>query len=291
MRKTDTNNQRVFARTAMNAELLDAETERDLALRWRDQRDDAALHRLITAHMRLAISIAAKFRRYGAPMADLVQEGSIGLMRAATRFDPDRGIRFSTYARFWIKAEIQEFVMRDWSVVRTGSTSPQKALFFGLRRVQTSIERKTGNAATPAEIRQGIADELGVPLRDVEQMQGRMAGGDFSLNAPQGPGEGRDWLDAIVDPAEPAEDAVGRRFDTRRARTWLVGAFDELTDREREIVIARRLADTPATLATLGQKFSVSRERIRQIEAQSLRKIRNRLERDHGHAARDLVRG
>ena len=179
---------RVLTRGAMKAELLDAETELRLAYAWRDQRDEAALHRLITAYMRLAISMASKFRRYGAPMNDLIQEASLGLMKAADKFDPDRGVRFSTYAVWWIKASIQDYVMRNWSMVRTGSTSSQKSLFFNMRRVQARLEREAetlGVTLAGHELRAKIAAEVGVPLHDVEMMEGRLSGSDYSLNATQ----------------------------------------------------------------------------------------------------------
>ena len=188
---------RALTRKAMKAELLDAETELALAYAWRDERDEQALHRLITAYMRLAISMASKFRRYGAPMNDLIQEASLGLMKAADKFDPDRGVRFSTYAVWWIKASIQDHVMRNWSMVRTGSTSSQKSLFFNLRRVQARLEReamKRGETLDRHDMRQMIAIEVGVPLRDVEMMEGRLSGSDFSLNATQSSeDEGREW--------------------------------------------------------------------------------------------------
>ena len=188
-----------LSRRAMQAELLDAETELKLAYAWRDERDEAALHRLITAYMRLAISMAAKFRRYGAPMNDLIQEAGLGLMKAADKFDPDRGVRFSTYAVWWIKASIQDYVMRNWSMVRTGSTSSQKSLFFNMRRVQARLEREAlarGEVLDRHEMRQMIATEVGVPLHDVEMMEGRLAGSDFSLNATQSADEdGREWID------------------------------------------------------------------------------------------------
>ena len=159
-----------LSRRAMRAELLDAETELRLAYAWRDQRDEEALHRLVTAYMRLAISMAAKFKRYGAPMNDLIQEAGLGLMKAADKFDPDRGVRFSTYAVWWIKASIQDYVMRNWSMVRTGSTSSQKSLFFNMRRVQARLEREAqaaGQSFDKHQLRQMIATEVGVPLHDV----------------------------------------------------------------------------------------------------------------------------
>ena len=159
-----------LSRQAMRAELLDAETELQLAYAWRDRRDEQALHRLITAYMRLAISMAAKFKRYGAPMNDLIQEAGLGLMKAADKFDPDRGVRFSTYAVWWIRASVQDYVMRNWSMVRTGSTSSQKSLFFNMRRVQARLEREaaaSGAQLDRAQLHQLIATEIGVPLTDV----------------------------------------------------------------------------------------------------------------------------
>jgi len=190
-------------RTAMKAEMLDAETELKLAYAWRDERCEQSLHRLINAYMRLAISQAAKFKRYGAPMGDLIQEAGLGLMKAAEKFDPDRGVRFSTYAVWWIKASVQEYVMRNWSMVRTGSTSPQKSLFFNMRRIQARIERDANNAGQTLDrhqLQQLIAQDLGVPLHDVEMMDGRLSGSDFSLNATQSTeDEGREWIDALPD--------------------------------------------------------------------------------------------
>ena len=279
-----------FTSTAMKAELLDADTERELAIRWRDQRDDAALHRLVTAYLRLAISMASRFRRYGAPMPDLIQEANIGLMKAASKFDPDRGVRFSTYAMWWIKAQIQDYVMRNWSMVRTGSTSSQKSLFFNLRRIRARIELEAGSAQ-PDEIamHREIARELNVPLRDVEMMQARMAGSDFSLNAQQAGEEGREWLETIEDDRPAVDEIVTRRVDNSRAREWLRDAFSVLTDREREIIAARKLREEPRTLESLGERFNLSKERIRQLEAQALRKMREHLVNEHGGAASDLA--
>lgn len=168
-----------MTRQARGAELLDAETETALARAWRDHGDTVALHRLIRAYMRLAISMASKFRRYGAPMPDLIQEANLGLMRAAEKFDPDRGVRFSTYAMWWIKAGVQDYVMRNWSLVRTGSTSSQKALFFNLRRIQAKLEREAaeaGETLDPITLRARVATELNVPVSDVEMMEGRLSG-------------------------------------------------------------------------------------------------------------------
>ena len=279
-------------RQAMAAELLDAETETALARAWRDEADEQALHRLVTAYLRLAISMASKYRRYGAPMNDLIQEAGVGLMKAASKFDPDRGVRFSTYAVWWIKASIQDYVMRNWSMVRTGSTSAQKSLFFNMRRVRAKIETELsaeGYDPTSQEVRAEISKELGVPLRDVDMMDARLSGSDFSLNATQAGEEGREWVETLEDEGPRAEETVARDSDLERARSWLGEAFDALTDRERMIIEARKLADVPETLESLGEKLSLSKERVRQLEAQALRKMRSRLESNHGSAVSELA--
>ncbi|MCA8879915.1 MAG: RNA polymerase factor sigma-32 [Rhodobacteraceae bacterium] len=271
-----------LSRHAMRAEILDAETELRLAYAWRDQRDEAALHRLVTAYMRLAISMAARFRRYGAPMNDLIQEAGLGLMKAADKFDPDRGVRFSTYAVWWIKASIQDYVMRNWSMVRTGSTSSQKTLFFNLRRVQAKLEREAtaqGETLDGHQLRQLIATEVGVPLADVEMMEGRLAGSDFSLNATQSSDEdGREWIDTLEDEATRADEIVAHGQDITVLRGWLVSAMQSLNDRERFIVRERKLRDAPRTLESLGQELGLSKERVRQLEVAAFAKMRRSLE-------------
>ncbi|MGM0586236.1 MAG: RNA polymerase factor sigma-32 [Pseudomonadota bacterium] len=281
-----------MTRTAMAAELLDAETELELARRWRDDGDERALHRLVTAYMRLAISMAAKYRRYGAPMNDLTQEAGVGLMKAAEKFDPDRGVRFSTYAVWWIKASIQDYVMRNWSMVRTGSTSSQKSLFFNMRRVRARLEREMeqdGEALSGHEIRRRIAEDLGAPLRDVEMMEGRLAGSDFSLNAQQAGEDGREWLETLEDETADSEASVARKRDLSAARQWIRDAMTALTDREKMIIIARKIEDEPETLESLGTKLGLSKERVRQLEAQALRKMRRRLEETVGEEAGALA--
>jgi len=271
-----------FSRRAMRAELLDAETELQLAYAWRDHRDEAALHRLVTAYMRLAISMAAKFRRYGAPMNDLIQEAGLGLMKAADKFDPDRGVRFSTYAVWWIKASIQDYVMRNWSMVRTGSTSSQKTLFFNMRRVQAQLEREAeqrGETLDGHQLRERIAREVGVSLSDVEMMTGRLAGSDLSLNATQSSDEdGREWMETIEDDGPHAAETVARSRDTARLRDWLIDALGALNERERYIVTERQLRDRPRTLESLGDEMRLSKERIRQLEAAAFVKMRKHLE-------------
>lgn len=269
-------------RQAMRAEYLDAETEARLARAWRDHRDEAALHRLVSAYMRLAISMASKFRRYGAPMNDLIQEASLGLMKAADKFDPDRGVRFSTYAVWWIKASIQEFVMRNWSMVRTGSTSSQKALFFNLKRVQAQIQREAeaeGVVLDGAQLREKVAISIGVSMADVEMMEGRLSGSDLSLNAPQSNDEdGREWVDTLEDEGGSPETRVTEAHDGAKMRDWLGQAMGQLSARERYIVAQRRLIDEPRTLESLGEELGLSKERIRQLEAQAFSKMRKSLE-------------
>ena len=275
-----------LTRKAVKAELLDAETELQLAYAWRDSRDEAALHRLITAYMRLAISMAAKFKRYGAPMNDLVQEAGLGLMKAADKFDPDRGVRFSTYAVWWIKASVQDYVMRNWSMVRTGSTSSQKSLFFNMRRVQAQLEREaqqTGENLDKHQLNQLIATEVGVPLSDVEMMDGRLSGSDFSLKATQASDEeGREWIETLEDENARADLTVEEEHDQQRLANWLGVAMEALNDREQFIVRERKLIDSPRTLESLGAELGLSKERVRQLEAAAFGKMRKYLEKNAG---------
>ena len=282
----DNNTNMSLTRKAVKAELLDAETELQLAYAWRDSRDEAALHRLITAYMRLAISMAAKFKRYGAPMNDLVQEAGLGLMKAADKFDPDRGVRFSTYAVWWIKASVQDYVMRNWSMVRTGSTSSQKSLFFNMRRVQAQLEREaqqSGENLDKHQLNQLIATEVGVPLNDVEMMDGRLSGSDFSLNATQATDEeGREWIDTLEDENGRADLNVEEEYDQQRLADWLGIAMESLNEREQFIVRERKLIESPRTLESLGAELGLSKERVRQLEAAAFGKMRKFLEKNSG---------
>ena len=278
----DVQSENFLPRTAMKAEMLDAETELKLAYAWRDERCEKSLHRLINAYMRLAISQAAKFKRYGAPMGDLIQEAGLGLMKAADKFDPDRGVRFSTYAVWWIKASVQEYVMRNWSMVRTGSTSPQKSLFFNMRRVQARLERDASNdgeALDRHQIQQLIAQDLGVPLHDVVMMDGRLSGSDFSLNATQSSeDEGREWIDTLEDDNAQGATCVEVDHDQAALRDWLLQAMACLSDREQYIIRERKLIEAPRTLESLGTEMGLSKERIRQVEAAAFRKMRATLD-------------
>lgn len=272
--------QQIFTQQAMSAEMLDADTERELAYAWQESRDERALKRLVTAYTRLAVAMAAKFKRYGLPMDDLIQEACLGLMKAADRFDPTRKVRFSTYAIWWVKAALQEAVMRNHSSVRIGSTSAQKSLFFNLRRVRAELEREaftTGEELDSITLRQRIAEEVGVSIRDVELMESRLAGPDFSLHVEQAEDGGRLWIDTIEDEGPLTDEVVTNGRDLITLSGWLAEALEGLNPRERRIIHERKLKEEPRTLESLGQEFDLSKERIRQIEAAALRKLRKLL--------------
>lgn len=277
---------------AMKAEILDAETEQVLARAWRDEKDEKSLHRLINAYTRLAIAMAVKFKRYG-NLPDLIQEAGVGLMKAADRFDPDRGVRFSTYAVWWIKASIQDHVMRNWSLVRTGSTSSQKSLFFNLKRVEAEVQRSAraeGLALDRYQIAERVAHEIGVSVADTEMMQGRLSSGDFSLNAQQGNDEeSREWIDVLEDEDAQGAPQVEQTLDQQTINKWLATAMKPLSDREKKILIERKFGETPRTLEVLGQELGVSKERVRQLEVAALKKMRRELE-PYEPALRQLLR-
>ncbi|MEQ9314631.1 MAG: RNA polymerase factor sigma-32 [Henriciella sp.] len=267
---------RKFVRTAMNKPMLDKDHEHDLALRWRDHQDEEALHELTSAYMRLVISMASKFRHYGLAVSDLVQEGNVGLMQAAARFDPDREVRFSTYASWWIRSSIQDFVLRNWSIVRTGTTAAQKSLFFNLKRLRAKIDDTADGTMSP-ENRRWIATHLGVPERDVESMASRLSASDRSLNAPLATDSEAQWQDLLEDENAVTEDHVMERRDSERRKRWIAEALKTLTDRETLIIKERRLTDETVTLEVLGQRLGISKERVRQIEHQALGKLRTAL--------------
>ncbi len=284
---------RAFRSIAMKAELLEADVEHELALKWRDEKCEKSLHRLINAYMRLAISMAGKFRKYGLPMTDLTQEATVGLMKAAEKFDPDRGVRFSTYAVWWIKASIQDYVMRNWSLVRMGSTSAQKSLFFNLRRVRARIENDTRSIGAEIDtiaLHEQIAKEIGVSQRDVRVMDARMSGSDASLNTTQtSDEEGREWIETLVDSAEPTEERVAEARDQETMRVWLVKAMNSLNERERMIVVERKLADEPRTLESLGDELGLSKERVRQLESAALTKMKKHLQTEVGTSVKEMI--
>jgi len=263
---------RRFISKAMSRPLLTAEHELDLATRWRHDQDVAALHELVQAYMRLVVATATRFRGYGLPLADLVQEGCVGLMQAAARFEPERGVRFSTYATWWIRSAMQEFVLRNWSIVRPGTSATQKSLFFNLRGLRARIEGVGGGALTPAA-RAEIAVRLGVKEREVEIMAGRLSVRDQSLNKPVGLDGGDELADLLVDDGISPEDAVLSQADLTQRRRWLARALGELSEREQFILRERRLAEDRKTLEQLGGRLGITKERVRQIEHKAFEKL------------------
>jgi RNA polymerase sigma factor, sigma-70 family len=272
---------RQMVRAAMTAPYLERDEEHDLAVRWREKKDQEALHRITMAHMRLVIAMAAKFRNFGLPMGDLIQEGHVGLLEAAARFDPDREVRFSTYATWWIRASIQDFILRNWSIVRGGTSSAQKALFFNLRRLRARLAQDDP-ALSESAIHAAIANALGVHEKDVATMDARLSGSDASLNAPFGGEDGgsADRLDFLVSDDPLPDEMVSTMIDEERRSIWLGKALETLNPRELKIINERRLADESATLESLGESLGISKERVRQIESRALEKLKAALTRD-----------
>lgn len=265
-----------YLRTAMRAPLLEAAHERELARAWREEHDEGALHDLCTAYLRLVVAMAARFRHYGLPMSDLVQEGNVGLMQAAARFEPEREVRFSTYAAWWIRSAIQDFVLRNWSIVRTGTTAAQKALFFNLRRLRAKIA-DVGDATMSAENTAFVARALGVAEAEVEAMAARLSTPDRSLNAPLTDENAGEWQDLLADDRAGPDDTVMDAHDGA-ARTQLVrDALSDLSERERIIIVERKLEEEAVTLEALGLRLGISKERVRQIEGNALAKLKRAL--------------
>lgn len=267
-----------YIRQSMATPLLEREDELALAKRWRDDEDVEAMQTLIAAYGRLVIAHAAKFRHYGLPMADLIQEGNMGLLQAISKFDPDRDIRFSTYSAWWIRSFIQDFVLRNWSIVRTGTTSAQKSLFFNLRRLRAKIEQNSHTEGLGQDGREEIANTLGVPIKDVEKMETRLAANDQSLNLRVGEDDGDELQNFLTDDAPNPEDIVIGMKDTQARSQWLNQALQQLSDREQKIIRDRHLSDEGGvTLERLGNEMGVSKERIRQLEQRAMEKLRQTL--------------
>jgi RNA polymerase sigma-32 factor len=266
---------RQLTAAARTAPFLEHEQERSLARRWRDDSDEAALHELTRAHMRLVIAIAVRFRHYGLPLADLIQEGHVGLLEAAARFEPERDVRFSTYAMWWVRAAIQDYVLRNWSIVRGGTSSAQKALFFNLRRLRARLTHEDAHARD--EVVGKIAAALGVTAAEVERMNARLSGPDVSLNAPAtdvdiaAPSE---RLDFLVAEGPLPDEIVAQAIDGDRRAEWLEDALESLSARELAILRERRLRENAATLKALGDRLGISKERVRQIENRAAEKLR-----------------
>jgi RNA polymerase sigma-32 factor len=274
--------QKAFLSKAMKAPYLEPHEEYALAVNWKDHQDQQALHKLTQAHMRLVISIASKFRHYGLAMNDLIQEGHIGLLEAASRFDPEREVRFATYATWWIKASIQDYVLRNWSIVRGGTSSAQKSLFFNLRRLRAKLSygQEPLNTAT---LHQTIADAIGVSARDVATMDARLSGADTSLDAPlresEDEGGASERMDFLVSDDPLPDELTEQSIDGERQLDNLAEALECLNPRERAIIEQRHLSENKVTLESLGESFGVSKERIRQIESKALSRLKEALSR------------
>ena len=252
--------------------LLTPEEEYMFAKRLKEHGDSEAARRLITSHLRLVAKIAMGYRGYGLPVSEIVSEGNVGLMQAVKRFDPDKGFRLATYAMWWIRAAIQEYVLRSWSMVKLGTTAAQKKLFFNLRKAKSHIGAIEEGDLTPAHTAK-LADQLGVTEREVTEMNRRLTGPDSSLNAPLRSESENEWQDWLADDAPDQEARLAEREERGDRHDALTHALDALNERERDIIQERRLKDEPATLEELSQKYGVSRERVRQIEVRAFEKL------------------
>ena len=252
--------------------MLSPEEELALSKRWRDHQDMEAAHKLVTSHLRLVAKIAMGYRGYGLPVSELISEGNVGMMQAVKRFDPDRGFRLATYAMWWIRASIQEYILHSWSLVKMGTTAAQKKLFFNLRKIKGQLQAIEEGDLSPENVK-AVAERLQVPEADVISMNRRLASQDHSLNAPlkiDGDGEWQDWL---VDETESQEIALADRQELGKRQKLLSQALGSLNERERHILTQRRLRDEPTTLEDLSQEYGISRERVRQIEVRAFEKL------------------
>ena len=258
--------------------MLEKEQEFMLAKRWQQDEDTDAAEQMVTSHLRLVAKIAMGYRGYGLPMAEVISEGNVGLMQAVKKFDPDKGFRLATYAMWWIRAAIQEYILRSWSLVKLGTTAAQKKLFFNLRRIKGEISALESGDLNPDQVRE-IAERLNVSEKDVLSMNGRMSGSDASLNAPMGQEGDMEWQDWLTDddPGQAESYANRQEFDSRM--TLLQEAMADLSEREQHILQERRLTDEPKTLEELSEVYNVSRERIRQIEVRAFEKIQKAMKR------------
>jgi RNA polymerase sigma-32 factor len=252
--------------------MLAPEEELALSKRWRDTEDMDAAHKLVTSHLRLVAKIAMGYRGYGLPVGELISEGNVGMMQAVKRFDPDRGFRLATYAMWWIRAAIQEYILHSWSLVKMGTTAAQKKLFFNLRRLKGQMQAIDDGDLKPEQVAR-IAHVLDVPEQDVVSMNRRLSAPDHSLNAPVRADSEGEWQDWLVDESDSQETEIAEREEMSGRKTLLTGALKSLNDRERHILIERRLKDNPTTLEDLSQQYGISRERVRQIEVRAFEKL------------------
>jgi RNA polymerase sigma-32 factor len=254
--------------------LLEPEEEYMFAKAWREHEDPQAARRLVTSHLRLVAKIAMGYRGYGLPLSEVVAEGNVGLMQAVKRFEPDKGFRLATYAMWWIRASIQEYILRSWSLVKMGTTAAQKKLFFNLRKAKTKINAIEEGDLTPEHTKE-IARQLAVPEQEVVNMNRRLTAPDSSLNAPLRSDSESEWQDWLADDTLDQETRLADSEERGERHQLLTGALGELTERERDILEARRLRDEPATLEDLSQKYGISRERVRQIEVRAFEKLQS----------------
>jgi RNA polymerase sigma-32 factor len=252
--------------------MLSPEEEYALAKRWQEKGDLEAAHKLVTSHLRLVAKIAMGYRGYGLPLGELISEGNVGMMQAVKRFDPDRGFRLATYAMWWIRAAIQEYILHSWSLVKMGTTAAQKKLFFNLRRLKGEMQAIDDGDLKPEQVAK-IAKDLDVPEQDVIQMNRRLAASDHSLNAPVRLDSEGEWQDWLVDESDNQEVELAEREDMGKRKALLANALKTLNERERHILIERRLKDEPTTLEDLSHQYGISRERVRQIEVRAFEKL------------------
>ena len=252
--------------------MLTQEEELSLSKRWRDEQDMSAAHKLVTSHLRLVAKIAMGYRGYGLPVGELISEGNVGMMQAVKRFDPDRGFRLATYAMWWIRAAIQEYILHSWSLVKMGTTAAQKKLFFNLRRLKGQMQAIEDGDLKPEQVAK-IAHALAVPEADVISMNRRLTAPDHSLNAPVRADSEGEWQDWLVDETESQETELAEREEFTGRKALLTGALSGLNERERHILIERRLKENPTTLEDLSQQYNISRERVRQIEVRAFEKL------------------
>ena len=274
MKNTFDNDSKSFIKTAMSLPLLEQTHEYELASKWKDSKDEAALHELIQAHMRLVVSFAVKYRNYGLSLGDLIQEGNIGLMKAAQKFEPDRGFRFSTYASWWIRASIQDFLLKHWSIVRIATTSKQKSLFFSLRRLKQKINgTESGNI--DYNMAENVASDLNISTTAVINMDSRITQNDSSLNKKISEDGEDEFLSLLEDENARPDNIVFSKNEINHKKTMVNSAIDSLDERETQIINERHLSEDPKTLEYLGKKLKISKERVRQIEKGAMNKMKS----------------
>lgn len=271
------NSENTYVKKAMNERLLSKEEEQELAIAWVENKNEKALHKLITAYGRLVVAMAHKFKNYGLPLTDLIQEGNIGLLEAANRFEPNRDLRFSTYATWWVRSTMQDYVLRNWSIVRTGTTAAHKSLFFNMKRIQAKIAAANENDSMTDDVRDEIAETMGVRLQDVKEMEGRLSGSDQSLNHVIGDDSNSEIQDFMADDRPNPEESMLIIKDGQTRSQWLAKALGMLNDREQTIIKKRSLSNKAVTLEALGAELGVSKERIRQIETAAHQKMKRSL--------------